>query len=125
MNNPVITPAGATPSVSAEVKAPTAAQDKITSTSYGYNPRTDPPQNPSNTTQPTPQVPPLPPPVVTLQDALDKFVSVVDLPDAYFACKGVCTKCGWQTMQLTQSAARDLVRLHVQSHWRDVAQVLK
>jgi hypothetical protein len=82
------------------------------------------------------QVPPNPPPTPpvaaitpavaakpkTLQDLLSQFVTVKEILDisSHFTHEGVCTKCGWHTMQLSDKAARQLTQQHVQQHWRDV-----
>jgi hypothetical protein len=64
--------------------------------------------------------------LTTLQQALNKYVSIKDLADmSHYTCEGVCLKCGWHTLQLDRNQALELMRLHVQSHWRDVAYVLK
>jgi len=116
----VDTPQTAKPSAPSTSSSATA--DNITSISTGVSPRVDTPppplappaaKTPQQTTQTQQQ---------TLQDALERYVSVNPAsPASYFKFIGRCTKCGWQTMQLTQDAAGALVRQHVQAHWRDVS----
>jgi hypothetical protein len=58
----------------------------------------------------------------TLQELLEQFVQVKALadPSSHFSHEGVCTKCGWHSLQMSDKAARQLVQQHVQNHWRDV-----
>lgn len=86
-----------------------------------------PPASPVVASPPAPLVPPASAPAQaqikpSLQELLEKYVSVKDLQDqSHFKCEGTCTKCGWHTLQLSQAAALTLVRQHVQQHWSDVA----
>lgn len=59
----------------------------------------------------------------TLQDLLEKFVVIKELtdPSSHFTHEGVCGKCGWHTMQISRDAAMQLLRQHVQTHWKDVS----
>lgn len=70
-----------------------------------------------------PDTPAQPAPVPTLQDLLNKFIQIKVLsdPSSHFTHEGICTKCGWHTMQLSEKAAQALAQQHVQQHWRDVA----
>ncbi len=58
----------------------------------------------------------------TLASLLEKYVSVTAITNtsSHFRYDGICTKCGWHTMQIDEQAALVLVRQHVQQHWRDV-----
>lgn len=63
----------------------------------------------------------------SLQDLLEKYVSVVKITNtsSHFTHEGICKKCGWHTMQLSDEAARTLLRQHVQQHWQDVSNQLQ
>jgi hypothetical protein len=99
--------------------------------------QSQPPQTPSTyspppSLAPTPPAPPVAnaagasptptPPKQTLAEILEQFVSVKSLAGtgSLFSHEGICTKCGWHTMQLSAAAALTLVRQHVQQHWRIV-----
>ena len=56
-----------------------------------------------------------------LSRLLERFVKIEKLIDSHFKVRAVCIKCGWQTMQISEDAALQLLRVHVQSHWRDVS----
>jgi len=61
-----------------------------------------------------------------MQQLLEEFVKVTLLTNSssHFKYEGICTKCGWHTMQIAERSAYDLVRQHVQSHWRSVSNQL-
>jgi hypothetical protein len=87
-------------------------------------PKQSPQVNPPSAS--TPAAKPAPP--KTLQQLLEPYISVKSLTDSssHFTHEGICKKCGWHTMQLSDKAARDLLRQHVQQHWRSVtAQVTR
>jgi hypothetical protein len=62
-------------------------------------------------------------PKKSLLELLDEhFVQVDDLrgSSSFYPWRGYCKKCGWYTHQFNELDALDLVRKHVQQHWRDV-----
>jgi hypothetical protein len=93
---------------------------------------TTPTFSPPPSLAPTPPAPPVAnaagasptptPAKQTLAEILEQFVSVKSLAGtgSLFSHEGICTKCGWHTMQLSAAAALTLVRQHVQQHWRSV-----
>src|SRR5580700_3128970 len=57
-----------------------------------------------------------------LANALEKYVQVTKCPDHYnFKFVAACLKCGWSSHQMTEADAKQILRQHVQCHWRDVS----
>lgn len=58
----------------------------------------------------------------SLQGALEQFIEMKELndPSSHFTVEGICKKCGWHTLQLRAEDAKQLLRQHVQTHWRSV-----
>ena len=55
---------------------------------------------------------------------LGQFVRVAEQVGSFYKYRGVCVKCGWQTMQNDAQQAKDLVTEHAQRHWREFAHLL-
>lgn len=57
---------------------------------------------------------------------LEHFVRIEDLSKtgSFYPWRGVCAKCGWQTLQHVKADAEQLVFNHAQQHWRDVSRFL-
>lgn len=49
----------------------------------------------------------------------DKYTDVQKTDAAMFPFSGTCLRCGWQTLELTEDAAKKLVEAHIAIHWRD------
>lgn len=49
------------------------------------------------------------------EDIRDKYVSV-EKALGKLPFRGVCKKCGWQSYQLTEDAAKELVKIHSSKH---------
>lgn len=56
-----------------------------------------------------------------LEKLKDKYTKVNELKGGTFTHEGVCLRCGWHSMELSEDAAKQMVEQHVASHWRDAA----
>ena len=49
----------------------------------------------------------------------DKYTDVHPNPGGYLPFEGVCLRCGWHTLELSEDAAKALVEAHIAVHWAD------
>lgn len=50
----------------------------------------------------------------------EKLCQDIQLVGSNYSWRGVCKKCGWQTMQFDKQQAHSLVKRHALKHWREL-----
>lgn len=50
----------------------------------------------------------------------DKLCQDIQLLGSNYSWRGICKKCGWQTMQFDKQQAHALVKRHALKHWREL-----
>lgn len=50
----------------------------------------------------------------------EQLVEIITLKGSSFTHRGRCKKCGWQSFQMDEGAAKDMVKQHALSHWREL-----
>lgn len=55
-----------------------------------------------------------------IDQVADKLAQDVQLVGFNYSWRGICKRCGWQTMQFDQQSAHALVKRHALKHWREL-----
>lgn len=58
-----------------------------------------------------------------IEQQSEKLCQDIQLVGSNYSWRGVCKKCGWQTMQFDKNQAHALVKRHALKHWRELVGV--